>query len=141
MATQRSAAPNDLAEFVKLNVIGAAVLGFVERQASNQSGRFLTLSPAAYRASKDGPFVRFEEMALGLSTDLARKILPNETGHILLAVFVGTKPTAQSPMKLFNVFDITAEEAKALIEGADPEKLLPGYMKSEVGDTAQRPMF
>lgn len=114
MATQRTA--KDLAEFVKFVTIGAAIMGRVVEQGENGNGKFVTFAPAAFRASPDAKLERYAELAAGLSTDLLSKVSDGDTGKNLLFVFVGTKPTKKSPMKLFNVVELTNAEAGALFK-------------------------
>ena len=115
MAQQREA--TSLAEFIKFQKIGAAVFGVVTSQGENGNGDFLVMSPAGYRPDLATKFDRFGELAVGISTDMASKVRTDDTGKLLLLVFVGTKATAKSPMKLFNVFEISADEARGLLEG------------------------
>lgn len=117
MAQHRAA--QNLAEFVKLNTIGAAIFGKIVSKSQNGNGDFVVMSPAGFRESAKSPFTRYEELALGLSTDLLSKIADSDKGKIILAVYVATKPTAKSPMKLYNVWQIEPEEARALLEGHD----------------------
>lgn len=117
MAQHRAA--QNLAEFVKLATIGAAIFGKVVRKGQTGNGDFIVMSPAAFRASSTAPFTRYEELALGLSTDLLSKINDGDVGKILLAVYVATKPTQKSPMKLYNVWELSPAEAKGLLDGHD----------------------
>lgn len=123
MAKQREA--TNLAEFVKFQTIGAAVLGYVERAGENGNGPFVIFSPAGYRASASMAFTRFEELACGLATDLASKVRRDDVGKILLFVFAGTKPTSKDPLKLFNVVELDAAEARSIMQGGD---LLPEWI-------------
>jgi hypothetical protein len=102
-------------QFAKFTEIGAAVLGFVSRIGENGNGPFLVMSPCGFRTSGKAPFVRFDELAVGLSTDPASKIQRTDTGKILLLVFVATKPTGKDPLKIFNVVEITADEARQVM--------------------------
>jgi hypothetical protein len=115
MAKQREA--TNLAEFVKFQKVGAAVFGLVTRQGENGNGGFVIMSPAGFRATSQDAFQRFAEVAVGMTTDLASKVRPDDTGKVLLFVFAGTKPTSKDPLKLFNVFELSADEARALIAG------------------------
>jgi hypothetical protein len=103
-------------QFAKFGEIGAAVIGFVSRIGENGNGPFLVMAPCGFRASGKAPFVRFDELAVGLSTDPASKIQRNDTGKILLLVFVATKPTGKDPLKIFNVVEVTAEEAREVMK-------------------------
>lgn len=104
-----------LGEFAQLNSIGAAILGMVTRQGENSNGRYVIFEPAGYRPDADTPFTRFAELACGLRTDLASKVTQTDTGKILAFVLVATKETAKSPMKIFNVYELTTEEARAIM--------------------------
>lgn len=115
MATQRNAAA--LAEFAKLNEIGAAIFGQITKYGTNNSGPFVIFSPAGYRERASDKFERFQEVALGLSTDLLAKIQAADVGAILFIVLVATKPTQKSPMKIFNVWAISASEARSILAG------------------------
>lgn len=108
MAQQREAS---LAEFVKFKANGAAAIGRVVKMKENENGGFIVLSPALYRANKDEPLVRYEEVAVGLSTDLAMKVSDKDVNKYFAIVLVGAKPTKMSPMKLFNVLELTPTEA------------------------------
>lgn len=123
MAKQREA--TNLAEFVKFTAIGAAVLGYVQRAGENGNGPFVIFSPAGFRPSADSSFTRYEELACGLATDLASKVRRDDVGKILLFVFAGTKPTSKDPLKLFNVVELTTEEARAVMTGGE---LLPEWV-------------
>lgn len=122
MAQQREA--TNLAEFVKFAAVGAAIFGVITRQGENGNGGFVIMSPAGYRANGKDKFQRYEEVAVGLTTDLASKIRREDTGKIMLFVFAGTKPTSKDPLKLFNVFELSGAEAKALLSG---EKMNPEW--------------
>lgn len=112
----QSRAAQNLAEFVKLNTIGAAVFGKIISKGQNGNGAFVVMSPAGFRASGGERFGRFQELAVGLSTDLASKVNDGDVGKLMLFVFVATKKTAKSPMKIFNVWELTGDEARRLLE-------------------------
>lgn len=113
MATQRTAAP--LSEFAKFAHLGAAIIGRIARMDTNRNGDFVELEPAAFRGDASQPFTRYGALSVGLTTDLGAKIGKQDEGKIVLVVFVGTRPTAQDPMKLFNVWELTSDEAKAIV--------------------------
>lgn len=140
MAQQREA--TNLAEFVKFTTTGTAVFGLVTRQGSNGNGDFCILSPAGYRKGKAGAFERYAEVAVGMTTDLLSKVLTSDTGKIMLFVFAGTKPTSKDPLKLFNVFELTPDEARALISGGPmaPEwEAAPVTVTSSIAGSAAAP--
>ena len=114
MAQSRTA--QNLAEFVKLSTIGAAIFGKIVSKGQNGNGAFVTMAPAAFRASGGEKFARFGELAVGLSTDLASKVTDADVGKLMLFVFVATKKTAKSPMKIFNVWELTGDEARRVLE-------------------------
>lgn len=117
MATAREA--TNLAEFVKFTTLGAAVFGRIKKYGSNNNGPFVTFEPAGYRPATGAPFTRYQEVACGLTTDLAAKVSEGDTGKMLIFLYVGSRPTSNKPQKLFNVYEIGASEAKSLIEGGD----------------------
>lgn len=107
----------NLAEFARFRAVGAAVLGYVERMGENGNGPFAILSPAGFRASKDAPFTRYQELGVGLATDLSSKVRKDDVGKIMLFVFAGTKPTSKDPLKLFNVVVLSTDEAREIMKG------------------------
>ena len=137
MATQRTA--QELGEFVKLDHIGAAVFGFVSRQGENSNGRYVVFEPAGYRSRDGEKFEKYGELACGLRTDLASKVSTTDTGKLLLFVLVATKPTAKSPMKIFNVFEIEPSEARDLIAGKPFPAEWMTVPESAVASTAAKP--
>src|SRR4051812_39424612 len=100
MATQRDA--TTLSEFVKFVNLGAAIFGVVVRHGENGNGDFVVMSPAGYRSGMGEKFTRYQEVAVGLSTDLANKVQRSDVGKLLLFVFAGRRPTTKDPLKLFN---------------------------------------
>lgn len=116
MAQQRTAAPP--AEFVKMQTIGQQVIGLVTRYGSNNNGPMIILSPVILRSGNKGRGDRFEELALGLSTDLAQKITAADTGKVLGIAFTATKPsTKESPTKLFQVFELDGDDLEHVKAG------------------------
>lgn len=116
MAQQRTAAP--LAEFVKITKVGQQVIGLVTRYGSNNNGPMVILAPVILRESNKGEGKRFAELALGLSTDLQQKITAADTGKVLGIAFTATKPsTKESPTKLFQVFELDADDLAAVKAG------------------------
>lgn len=116
MAMQRERRP--VQEFVKFNSVGAAVLGRIVRQGANDNGRFIILEPAGYRPNAAEKLTRYGSLAVGLATDMERQIMPGETGALVLIVFYGTRDVGRpSPLKLYDVFELTQDEARAIMEG------------------------
>lgn len=115
MATQRKA--SDLSEFVKFKRIGAAILGRITEQGTNQNGRYVVFHPAAYRSVSGEAFERYQELKVGLSTDLAAKVDKSDTGKCVAFILVGEVPTNQSPRKIFNVVVMDNSEMKDIARG------------------------
>lgn len=116
MARHRTAAP--LAEFVKIQTIGQQVIGLVTKYGSNSNGPMVTLAPVMLRNSNKGQGHRFEELALGLSADLQQKISAADVGKVLGIAYTATRPsTKESPTKVFQVFELDADDLEAVKAG------------------------
>lgn len=108
------------AEFVKLRTIGMAVCGRISRYDTNQNSDFVIMQPIFVRRSHDGKWQKYGAGAVGLSTDLARKISREDVGKVIMAEFKDTKESASgSPQKLFGVFELEKEEIIAMNDKAE----------------------
>lgn len=66
-----------------------------------------------------GPWARFGSAAVGLSTDLRRKVTEADVGKALMLTYHATSPSDKgSPQKLFKVFEMDGEEIKGLADQA-----------------------
>lgn len=108
-------------EFVKMRTIGTAVAGRVTRYGNNDNGPFIVLEPIFVK-ERGGVWRKYGGAALGLTTDLRRKIDADDKGKILQIEFVDTQESRSgAPQKLFKVFDLDNSEASAIAKGATEE--------------------
>lgn len=116
MATERTAAPGKrlLPEFLKFTRIGQQVCGRITKYEQNKNGPFVVMEPVLVM-EKDGTWSRYAGAALGLTTDLGRKIIAGDVGKFLQVVFRDTEPTDQgSDKKIFAVLDLDNDEIRAI---------------------------
>ncbi len=101
-----------ISEFVKWKEIGITVVGKVASFGNNKNGDFIELSPVLYRANDKAKWTRYARLAVGLTTDLQRKVKREDMAAFVYIRYDDTRPSPSgSPQKLFKVFDVTKEEA------------------------------
>lgn len=119
-------------EFVKLNTLGKSVVGRVTRYGTNDNGSFIVLEPIFIQDAPSAKWKRYGGAAVGLSTDLRRKIDESDKGKILQITFTDTQPVAgqPSPQKLFKVLDLDNAEATEISDKAE-------VMEGKISDYGQ----
>lgn len=116
MPTQKQETP--LSEFVKVTAVGQQVIGKVVRYFQTSNGPAVELAPVMIRNRNDGQGERFGSLALGLSTDLQRKVSASDLGKVLAVAHTGLRPSTKgSPTKLFQVFELDAADLAELRAG------------------------
>ena len=110
MAQERQAGP--MSSFFKFTEIGQVAAGFVKRHFSGDNGDAFVLAPAVLRETATGQPKTYHGAAVGLSTDMLRKVDTRaDVGKFLSLQFIGTEPSKKgSPTKLFKVLELTAGE-------------------------------
>ena len=136
MAKEREAVRS---EFVKFTTIGQAVAGLVTDFRENDNGPLIEISPVIQRAGRGKEWQRFGSVAVGLGTDLARKISRNDVGSLLLIEFKDKEPTTKgSDLKIFRVLELERDELAKLglmIEPAQAkEAAAPKPADRQLGD-------
>ncbi len=120
----------DLYEFVKIRDVGMSVAGRITRYGENENGPFIVMQPIFVQATRGGEWKKYGGAAVGLTTDLRRKVNPPDVGRVLMLTFSDTQPSKQgTPMKMFKVYELDEREVTAL-SGKAPN-LTPGPVNAE----------
>lgn len=120
MATERNG--GTMAEFFKLVKFGQKVIGRIDEyhEARNGNSAFVVISPVLIREEpKDAVMTRYHGVAIGLTTDLVRKVTDKDIGHFLSIEYVSSEPTNKgSPRKIFRVLELEKMEMLELAREA-----------------------
>ena len=105
-----------LPEFVKITTVGQTVAGRVKKFGDNDNGHFAVMEPVYLRDKVGGSWDKFGTAAVGLSTDILRKLdVQKDGGKFFLFQFVDTEATTRGGIKKkFKVYELDAAESSAL---------------------------
>ncbi len=108
-----------ISEFVKWKELGITVVGKIVSFGNNKNGDFVELAPVLYRVNDNAKWTRYDRLAVGLTTDLQRKVRREDVAAIIFIKYDDTRPSPSgSPQKLFKVFDVSKEEAADFAKNA-----------------------
>ncbi len=108
-------------EFVKFTTIGKSVAGRVKSFGKNDQGTFIVFEPVFVRPTRNGKWSKYGGAAVGLTTDLRRKIFDSDVSKVFRITFNDTKPSQNpDPQKLFLVEELERDEIIQLAADATP---------------------
>lgn len=119
MGQQREAAT--MAEFFKFKKIGQGVAGRIIEFKKSNNGDFIVLSPVLVKDNREGGWTRYYSLALGLTTDIKMKLIPEQDkGAMFAFYYVDNQPTTKgSPRKVFVVEKLEKQEIAELSAGCE----------------------
>lgn len=114
-----------LSEFMKFAKIGQAAVGKVAGYRENKNGPFIEMAPVVlYKAS--GEAKGFANIAIGLTSALRTRIVAGDVGRWFGIRYSANQETSQpQPLKLFDVFELTREQAAEYFKNAGASDLMP----------------
>lgn len=107
------------APYFKFDAIGQTVAGRVTRYDTNKFGDFVILEPLFVMNADAKTFTKYPNGAIGLTTDLARKISPDSKGRAMMVRFDDTAESGKKDrQKMFKVYELEASEVRDLNDKA-----------------------
>lgn len=110
-----------MAEFYKFKKVGQAVAGRIVEFKKSSNGDFVVMSPVLVKDDREGGWTRYFSLALGLSTDIKQKLIPEKDKGLMFAFYYAdNQPTNKgSPRKIFVVEKLEPTEMAELAAGCD----------------------